>query len=294
MPPLNYRHLHHFWVVAKEGGFARAAERLGLAVQSVSAPVKELERALGHQLLVTSGRGIALTDAGRAAFARAEAIFAIGELLPAEVRDAARGGGVRLAVGLSDGLSKLAAHALLGPVLATPQLQLRCHEDEFGPLLGELALHQVDLVLAGQPAPPNPALRLSSRRLVASPVDWWGPRHLVTAARQRAFPHGLADLPVLLPTGHSVLRQTLDGWFESLGVAPRVAGEFEDSALMAVFAARGLGVFPVSRFGVADVSLLRGLRRLGGDEAVVEEVWGIASPRSLRQPLVERVLAAAL
>ncbi len=293
LTPLNYRHLHHFWVVAKEGGFARAAERLGLAVQSVSVPVKELERALGHQLIVPAGRGIALTEAGRAAFARAEAIFAIGESLPAEVRDAARGRGLRLAVGLSDGLSKLAAHALLEPVLAAPGLQLRCHEDEFEPLLGELALHQIDLVLAGQPAPPNARLRLSSRRLVAAPVDWWGPRALVTAVRQRAFPHCLAELPVLLPTGHSVLRQTLDGWFEGLGVAPRLAGEFEDSALMAVFAARGLGVFPVSRLGVADVALLRGLRRLGSDDAVVEEVWGIASPRSWRQPLVQQVLAGA-
>ena len=38
----------------------------------------------------------------------------------------------------------------------------------------------------------------------------------------------------------------LDRWFEQHGLRPRVAGEFEDSALMALFAARGLGVFPVS------------------------------------------------
>ena len=37
MSNLNYRHLHYFWVVAKEGGIARAAERLGMAVQTVSA-----------------------------------------------------------------------------------------------------------------------------------------------------------------------------------------------------------------------------------------------------------------
>ncbi|HCE29156.1 MAG TPA: LysR family transcriptional regulator, partial [Comamonadaceae bacterium] len=29
----NYRHLFYFWVVAKEGGIARAAERLDMAVQ---------------------------------------------------------------------------------------------------------------------------------------------------------------------------------------------------------------------------------------------------------------------
>ena len=68
---LNYRHLHYFWVVTKEGGFARAAERLDMAVQTISAQVRELEKALGHQLLKPSGRGVALTEAGQAAFARA-------------------------------------------------------------------------------------------------------------------------------------------------------------------------------------------------------------------------------
>ena len=28
----SYRHLYYFWVVAKEGGIARAAARLGMAV----------------------------------------------------------------------------------------------------------------------------------------------------------------------------------------------------------------------------------------------------------------------
>jgi len=54
---LNYRHLYYFWVVAKEGGFARAADRLDMAVQTISAQVRELEKALGHQLLKPAGRG---------------------------------------------------------------------------------------------------------------------------------------------------------------------------------------------------------------------------------------------
>ena len=40
----SYRHLYYFWVVAKEGGIARAATRLGMAVQTVSTQVRELER----------------------------------------------------------------------------------------------------------------------------------------------------------------------------------------------------------------------------------------------------------
>jgi LysR family transcriptional activator of nhaA len=290
---LNYRHLYYFWVVTKEGGFARAAERLDMAVQTISAQVRELEKALGHQLLKPAGRGVAMTEAGQAAFARAEEIFQLGQLIPEEVREAASGKVARLAVGLSDGISKLAAHALLAPVLATPTLRLLCHEGEFEQLLGELAMHHLDLVLAGQPAPHNPNLRLTSERLLESRVDWYGPSALVNKAAVAEFPQSLAGLPVLLPTGHSALRPRLDRWFDAQGMRPTIVGEFEDSALLAVFAARGLGVFPVSRFGAADVALMRGLRLLGACEGVLEEIHAIRSRRGQHHPLVMQVVAAA-
>lgn len=290
---LNYRHLHYFWVVTKEGGFARAAERLDMAVQTISAQVRDLEKSLGHQLLKPSGRGVALTEAGQAAFARAEEIFQLGQGIPEAVREAASAQVVRLAVGLSDGISKLAAHALLEPVLATPNLRLVCHEGEFEQLLSELALHHLDVVLAGQAAPRNPNLRLSSERLVDSPVEWYGPAALVGRTERSRFPHSLADLPVLLPTGHSALRSTLDHWFDAQGVQPRIVGEFEDSALLAVFSARGLGVFPVSRLGAGDVGLMRGLRLLGRSEQVKEEIHAIRSRRGQHHPLVRRIVDAA-
>lgn len=293
MSALNYRHLHYFWVVAKEGGFARGAERLGMAVQTVSTQVRELERALGRQLLKPAGRGVALSEAGELAFARAEALFAIGEALPEELRQAEAGASVRLAVGLSDGLSKLAAHALLQPLLGTPRLRLLCHEGEFEPLLGELSLHQLDVVLAGQAAPPNPSLRLSSQRLVASPVDWYGPSEWLRRVRGRELPGCLEELPVLLPTGHSTLRASLDAWFDERGIRPRIAGEFEDSALMAVFASQGLGVFPVSRLGVDNLIRIRGLRRLGACDGLSESIYAIRSRRGANHPLVRRLLGDA-
>lgn len=290
---MNYRHLHYFWVVTKEGGFARAAARLDMAVQTISAQVRELEKALGHQLLKPAGRGVALTEAGQAAFLRAEEIFQLGQLIPDEVRAAASGPVARLAVGLSDGISKLAAHALLQPVLATPSLRLVCHEGEYEQLLAELALHHLDLVLAGQAAPRNPNLRLSSERLVESAVDWYGPATLVHRAEVAQFPQSLNELPVLLPTAHSALRGTLDRWFEARGLRPRIVGEFEDSALLGVFAARGLGVFPVSRLGADDVGLMQGLRLLGTCDGVKEEIHAIRSRRGQHHPLVLQVIAAA-
>lgn len=293
MTTLSYRHLYYFWVVAKEGGFARAAERLDMAIQTISAQVKALEQALGLQLLKPAGRGVTLTDAGEAVFARAEEIFQLGELIPEEAAAAASRQTVRLAVGMSDGLSKLAAHALLKPVLDEPALRLVCHEGEVDDLLAELALHRLDLVLACQAPAHNTNLRLSSERLVVSRVDWYGPTSMVDEARIAAFPASLGELPLLLPTPHAALRGRIDRWFEAQRISPRVVGEFEDSALLSLFAAQGMGVFPVSTLGAADLVAVRGLRLLGHSEDLQEEIHAIRSRRGMHHPLVLRVLAVA-
>jgi LysR family transcriptional activator of nhaA len=122
-----------------------------MAVQTISTQVRELEKSLGHQLLSPSGRGVALTEAGQAAFARAEEILQLGQSIPDEVREAASGKVARLAVGLSDGISKF----------------------------------------AGQAAPRNPNLRLTSERLVESPVEWYRPARLVGKTERDRFAKGL-------------------------------------------------------------------------------------------------------
>ena len=290
---LNYRHLYYFWIVVKEGGFARAAERLDMAVQTISAQVRELEKSVGRQLLKPAGRGVVMTEAGAAAFNRAEQIFQIGETLLDEMREAGGERVARLAVGLSDGISKLAAHALLAPVLDTPSLRLLCHEGEHAQLLSELALHRLDLVLACQPAPQGADLRVLSERVAASPVDWYGPAQWTRKSIRAGFPRCLADLPVLLPTRHGALRARLDRWFEAQEIRPRVVGEFEDSALMAVFAARGLGVFPLAELGADDLTPLRGVRWLGRADGVIEEIHAIRSRRGQHHALASQVIAAA-
>ena len=289
-PDFSYRHLHYFWVVAQEGGMARAAARLGVAVQTVSAQVRELERALGHTLLRPAGRGLALTEAGRAALRQADQIFALGTQLPAVVREAAGTPVVRLHVGLCDGLPKLVVHRLLQPALQQPDLRLLCHDGEFDELLAALALHRLDLVLADHPAPPHPGLRIHGHEVGRAAVAWYAAPALQAAARED-FPRSLARLPVLLPTGHAAMRAGLERWFEQIGVQPRVAGEFEDSALLKTFGAGGLGVFPA--VALVDEELRRhyGVACVGHCPEVEQRFFAYCSERKVQHPLVQRVLA---
>jgi LysR family transcriptional regulator, transcriptional activator of nhaA len=287
--PFSYRHLHYFWVVAKEGGISRAAERLGMAVQTVSTQVRELERSLGHALLKPSGRGLVLTEAGVAAMRQADQIFQLGEQLPAAVREAVSSPGVRLAVGISDGLPKLAVRRLLQPVMDEPHLRLLCHEDEFEGLLADLALHRLDVVLADRTAPPNPNLKVYSHSLGSSALAWYAPKALHATAR-RGFPHSLAEVPVLLPTTHSAVRGRIDHWFERIGVRPRVVGEFEDSALLATFGAAGMGVFPAAELIHDKLTSRYDVKRLGPCDGVEEHFFAMGTDKKVLHPLVQRLL----
>ena len=287
----SYRHLYYFWVVAKEGGIARAAERLGMAVQTVSAQVRELERSLGHALLKPSGRGLALTEAGIAAMQQADQIFQLGEELPALVRDAASVPAMRLNAGISDGLPKLVVRRLLQPVMLEPHLRLHCSEGRFDDLLAALALHRLDVVLADRPAPPNPNLKVYSHALGASKLAWYASAPLYAQAR-RGFPKSLAELPVLLPTGHSQIRIQLDQWFERQGIQPRIAGEFEDSALLKTFGASGMGVFPAAQWVHDDLVARYGVRLVGPCDGVQEHFFAIGVEKKVQHPLVQRLLPA--
>ncbi|MGN8003307.1 LysR family transcriptional regulator [Acidovorax sp. 22279] len=287
----NYRHLFYFWVVAKEGGIARAAERLDMAVQTISAQVRELEKSLGVSLLRTEGRNLVLTDAGVAALHEADHIFALGELLPVRVREAASGQTLRLNLGISDGIAKLAVHRLLTPVLDEPHLRLLCHEGEFQPLLGELALHKLDAVLADRAAPPNPALRTTSQLLGTSAIAWYAPPLWAEAAANN-FPHSLAAVPVLLPTDHAAMRARIDHWLERERIRPRIAGEFEDSALLSTFAATGMGVMPAPVSLGEHLAQTHGLVQVGTAPDVQEQFHLIYSARKVMHPLLTRLLEA--
>ena len=268
---------------------ARAADKLDMAVQTVSTQVRELEKSLGFELLKPAGRGVALTEAGIAAMQQAELIFQLGETLPDVVRSAVGMPSVRLAVGISEGLAKLAVHHLMQPVMKTPNLRLICQEDEFEDLLGDLALHRLDVVLADRPAPSNPNLKVYSHALGASNLSWYAPAPLLTAAR-KGFPQSLARVPVLLPTSHAAVRSKIDHWFERLNIKPNIVGEFEDSALLKTFGAAGMGVFPAAELVQAELMTQYAVKRVGGCDGVEEHFFAIGAHKKVLHPLVQKLL----
>lgn len=285
----NYRHLYYFWIVAKEGGMARAAERLDMSLPTISTQVRELEKSLGVSLLKTQGRNLVLTEAGVATMHEADQIFALGEGLPHRVQQAVSGANVRFNVGISDGIAKLAVHRMLAPVLSEPKLRLLCHEGEFEQLLAELALHKLDAVLSDRAAPAKSELRITSQMLSSSPIVWYAPKNWADAARSD-YPRSFAHVPLLLPTRHSAARLRIDHWLERERIQPMIAGEFEDNALLMTFGAAGMGVFPAAVAQDSDMPDSHKLEKIAVCTEVQEEFHLIYTARKVLHPLLVRLL----
>ncbi len=285
----NYRHLYYFWIVAKEGGMARAAERLDMALPTISTQVRELEKSLGVSLLKAQGRNLVLTEAGVAAMHEADQIFSLGEGLADRVREVVSGSSVRFNVGISDGIAKLAVHRMLAPVLGEPKLRLLCHEGEFEQLLAELALHKLDAVLSDRAAPAKSEMRITSQLLASSPLAWYAPKNWSDAARSN-YPHSLAEVPLLLPTHHSAVRLRIDHWFERERIKPLIAGEFEDSALLMTFGVAGMGVFPAAESINDELLETHKLENIATCTEVQEEFHLIYTARKVLHPLLLKLL----
>lgn len=290
---LNYKHLHYFWVVAKEGSITRAAERLGVAVQTISGQLGLLERQLGKALFNNQGRGLVLSDAGRKALAFADQIFLLGEQLEETLQHDSDDTILRLRVGISDGIPKLLAYRLLNQVSAMPgDVRLICDEGEFENLLAELALHRLDVVLTDRPAPVGSNLKVFSTHLGEFPSALYATPQL--GERYGAgFPASLNRAPLLLPTRHNALRGRIDRWLEENQVSPRVVGEFEDSALLTTFGRGGLGIFPAPLALAEQLANEYDAKPLGTLEGVSEHIYAISNERRIRHPAVEVLCRSA-
>jgi len=289
---LNFRHLYYFWVVAKEGSITRAAERLGVAVQTISAQLGLLEQAVGKSLLAPQGRRLTLTEAGRIALSYADQIFLLGEQMMDALSSSDVERTMRLTVGISDSLPKLISSRLLEAALALPErVRLVCYEDKFESLLADLSLHKLDVVLTDRPVPSGTTLRVFSHLLGESEISLFG---VPTLAERYAsgFPASLNGAPLLLPTRNNAIRGRIDHWLESHDVRADVVGEFDDNALLNTFGRSGLGLFPAPSALEQDVRNQFEAVPVGALSPVKEQFYAISNERKIKHPAIDAILGA--
>ncbi len=290
---LNYHHFLYFYMVAREGSISQASEILRLAPSTISVQIKTLEETIGEDFFERSGRNLVLTERGRVAYSYAEEIFGLGQEMLDTFRSQPTGRPFRLHVGVCDVLWKDIAHQLLDPALKMERpVHLICREGSQDELLAELAIHNVDVVLADAPIGPAVNIKAFNHLLGHCGVSILASEKFV-AEYGTEFPRCLDSSPFLMPTEKTALRRHLEQWFESEGIHPHIVAEFDDSALMTTFGSAGVGALPVPSVVETDIAEQFGLRRLGSAERVQQNFYAISVERRIKHPAVQAICDAA-
>lgn len=290
---INYKHLHYFWIVAREGGIARASERLHLTPQTISGQLGLLEDQLGTKLFTRVGRNLEISETGRLALSYADEIFSLGGELEEVIHQLPKNRRQLFRVGVVDALPKSIAHRILQPALTIPEpVRMICREASLDDLLAELTLHRLDLVLADRPIPATVSTRGYSHKLGVCGVSFLATAEL---AQKLAgdFPQCLDGAPMLLPGASTQLRSVIDQWLDKHRIHPQTVAEFDDSALMKAFGKQGAGVFIAPAAIEKEVMLQYGVESIGQVDEITEEFYAISVERRVLHPVVTAIMDAA-
>lgn len=282
---LNYHHFLYFWVVAKEGSIVQASKELRLAQPTISAQIHRLEEVLGEKLFERKGRRLVLTDFGRVALRYADEIFALGREFLNTAKGRPSGRPSRLVVGIMETLPKSIVYRILEPAFRLgDEVRLICREGRSTEaFLGELAMHTIDVVLADAPAPPGTSLRAFSHPLGDCGTAFFAAPNLAKACR-RHFPRSLDGVPFLLPGENSALRRSLEEWFDSLKIRPKVVAELDDPALAKIVAESGFGVVTAPDVVAKEIQQRYKMQIVGRVEKVRQRFYAISVERKIRHP----------
>ncbi len=293
MRHLNYNHLLYFWTVAREGSVAKAAESLNLTPQTISGQLKVLEDTIGEPLFQRVGRGLAITETGRVVEQYADEIFNLGSELTQRIKSKQPGAPTAFNVGIVNSIPKLIAYKILEPALKMDEpIKMVCIESDLDSLLGDLAVHKLDLVLSDRSVPTGLNVKAYSHELGSSGMSFFGSESLIEAYKGD-FPQILDNAPVLLPLNDHVIRRSLDDWFETVAVSPNVIAEFDDSALLKAFGEAGKGFFPAPTAMTRQVEDMYHVKAIGEIKDVSERFFVISPERKLKHPAVVAITEAA-
>ena len=290
---VNYKHLHYFWVVAREGSIVAASERLHITPQTISGQLSLLEDYYGVALFNKAGRNLELSPVGQQVLTYADEIFAIGNELEQMMQAQPSSQPQLFKVGVVDVVPKLIAHQILLPALKTQAAtRLVCREADLEGLLADLAIHRLDLVIADRPITATFSSRGYSHELGKSSISFLSTSGIRDTLKGD-FPDCLNQAPLLLPTSGSQLRLDIDLWLNQNRITPTIIAEFDDSALMKAFGQEGVGILIIPSVIKEAVMRQYGLEFIGQTDQLSQTFYAISVEKKVSHLTTAAVIETA-
>lgn len=288
---VELRHLRSFIVLAEELNFTRAAGRLNIVQQALSAQMRQLEDELGAALFVRTTRKVELTPAGRALLEHAPVALRSVESAFDQVRDSVAGERGSLTLGLVATASlDFTPRVLRNFAEDKPNVNVSIRNVAFDDPTGGVRSRQADVALVWRPFDEEGLAcepLFTDRRVAVLPIDHpLAAAKTVDAAALAAEPFVWVDNMDEIARGFWTLADVRQGRPPRVGA--RITG-FED-LFAAVRAGRAVAACPGS---VASALPWRDLvtRPIPGlAPAVVAACWRATD----QSPFVKAFVACAL
>jgi DNA-binding transcriptional LysR family regulator len=293
--------LRTFLAVADNESVRGAAQELVVTQAAVSASLAALQKGLGVALVTPDGRGLRLTDAGRAYAGYARRILGLLDeagLAAAASADPERGE-LRIAA-VTTAAEQVVPHILGGFRRQHPLTGIRLEAGNRERVRSLLDRHQVDLVVGGRPEPgwevdvlavrPHELVVVASPDLAAGAAPAAGPSE---PADQAGLLTWLARQTWLLREPGSGTRASTAALLAELDIAPLTLivgsnGAIRESASV------GLGVTLVSRDAVAAELAAGRLAEIGVPRTPLHRDWYLVARRETLPPPASRLVAHML
>lgn len=226
--------------VARVEHLGRAADVLHADQSTVSRKIARLEEEVGVPLFERIGRSIRLTQAGRRFVTRAGRILDDLSDAVADAQGAVSAESGQVHVGFLHTVgARWLPERLAWFLRAYPGVRFILEEGTAAEVTGGLIAGDFDLGIVGPPPTNAPELEIHAifRERVAVVV----PAGHRLAGQHSCVLHDLADERLILPRSRSGLRKVVDDAFAAQGIAPNVAYEGDDLAIVQGLVEAGLG-----------------------------------------------------
>lgn len=288
-PRATFSQLRSFAAVAQLGGVTRAAQALHLTQPTISAQLRELADGLGVELLSPAGRGVQLTDEGRALLTTVTAMFAQWRAFEEGVDDlhGLVRGSLRIA-GVTT-TEYFLAQWLKPFTKAYSGIQIDLVIDNRDAVVRRLELEQDDIAVMMMP-PKH--LQLDSLSVMDNPLVLIAPlQHRYSTAKSIPFKQwATADL--LMREPGSGTRQATFEYFAARGVTPNIRMTLGSNEAVKHAVAADLGLAIVSRHTLSADPAREGLYIVAAAGLPIKRKWQMVWRHDRRLPRVASVFMA--
>lgn len=259
--------LRYFRAIARARHMTRAARVLGVTQPALSAALKKLEAEVGATLLDRTGRGVELTDAGRAFLRHAEEALAAAERGVASVRELAglEVGSIRIGGGAT--VTTYLLPAIVSAIRKSyPGLRFYVRETGSGATAAAVVSGELDLGIVTLPVPAALASELMQIPIVDDELRLIVPKKGIKPTGERGIESrqsvlagtpiarfswkDLVGVPVVAFEAGTAVRQLVDDAARRAGVTLDVVMELRSIESIKSMVAAGIGVGFVSRFAL--------------------------------------------